>query len=77
VVSFDDLVLNTSKTVQNIYQQLGLDLSPDFREIVENEGQRAKDHQSQHQYSLEEMGIKARELMDLYAPIIETYQLRK
>ena len=77
VVSFDDLVTNTKKTVQEIYQRLGLDLTPEFLDLLELESTLARNHQSRHRYSLEEMGIDPQVLQDRFAGIINEYQLRK
>jgi len=77
VVRFDDLVTNTKQTVQEIYQRLGLDLTPEFLDLLERESALARTHQSQHRYSLEEMGIDPQTLQDRFAAIISEYQLRK
>ena len=77
IVPFDDLVSNTKKTVQEIYHQLGLELPPEFMDLLEIETQKARNHRSQHRYSSEQMGIDPQTLKDRYAGIIEEYQLRK
>jgi hypothetical protein len=77
IVAFDDLVTNTQSTVQEIYHQLGLDLSPAFLGILDEETQKARDHRSQHHYSAEQMGIDPQALEQRYAEIIQEYQLRK
>lgn len=77
VVRFDDLVTNTKKTVQEIYQRLGLDLTPEFLDLLELESTLARNHRSRHRYSLEEMGIAPQALEDRFAGIINEYRLRK
>jgi hypothetical protein len=77
IVPFDDLVSNTKNTVQVIYHRLGLELSAEFKDLLEVETQKARDHRSQHRYSTEPMGIDPQRLRDRYAGIIEEYQLRK
>ena len=77
VVRFDDLVTNTKAAVQEIYQRLGLELSSEFLDLLELETQLARNHQSQHHYSLEEMGMDPRELEDRFSDIIAEYQLRE
>ncbi len=77
VVRFDDLVTNTKKTVQEIYQRLGLELSAEFSDVLELETSLARNHRSRHHYSLEETGIEPRTLDDRYGAMIEEYQLRK
>jgi hypothetical protein len=77
VVRFDDLVTNTKKTVQDIYLRLGLDLTPEFLDLLELESTLARNHQSRHRYSPEEMGIDPQALQDRFNGIINEYQLRK
>lgn len=77
VVRFDDLVTNTKKTVQDIYLRLGLELTPEFLDLLELESTLARNYQSRHRYSPEEMGIDPRAFQDRFAGIINEYQLRK
>lgn len=77
VVRFDDLVSNTKRTVEEIYQRLGLELTAEFLDLLELETELARKHQSQHRYSMEEMGIDPKTLEDRFAGIIDEYQLRK
>lgn len=77
VVRFDDLVSNAKRTVQDIYQRLGLELTPEFLDILELETELARKHRSQHHYSMEEMGIDPKSLEEMYSGIIDEYQLRK
>jgi len=76
VVRFDDLVANTKKTVQEIYQRFGLKMSIDFSDLLAVETERARSHRSQHHYSLEEMGFAPQFLETEFASIIDEYQLR-
>lgn len=77
IVPFDDLVSNTKDTVQEIYQQLGLRSTPEFLDLLEVETEKARNHRSQHRYSLEQVGFDPQVLKERYAGIIEEYQLRK
>ncbi len=77
VVRFDDLVSDTKRTVQKVYQRLGLVLSQEFLDLLEHESKMARKYRSQHHYSLEEMGISSQVLEDRFAGIINKYQLGK
>lgn len=77
VIRFDDLISNTKRTVQDIYQRFGLELTSEFLDLLEMETELARNHQSQHRYSLEDMGIDPQSLEDRFAGIISAYQLRK
>ena len=77
VVRFDDLIADTKRTVKEIYQRLGLDLTQEFLDLLEEETTLARNYRSQHQYSMEEMGISSQTLEEKYLGIIDEYQLRK
>lgn len=77
VVRFDDLVSNTKGTIQEIYQRLGLALTPAFSDLLTEETEKARNHRSQHHYSIEEMGLDPQALQNSYSELIDQYQLRK
>ena len=77
VIRFDDLVSDTKGTVEEIYQRLGLELTPEFRDTLELESISARNHQSQHQYSIQEMGIDTQAFEEKFTEIMKEYQLRK
>lgn len=77
VIRFDDLVSDTKGTVEEIYQRLGLDLSSEFRDMLEWESSSARGHRSQHHYSIQEMGIDPQLIEDKFTGIMKEYQLRK
>jgi omega-hydroxy-beta-dihydromenaquinone-9 sulfotransferase len=73
IVKFDDLVSDAEAAVQNIYNQLGLSLSEDFRKVLAVETVHARNHESDHQYSLEEMGIKPQQMAAEFADVIHKF----
>jgi hypothetical protein len=73
VVKFDDLVTDVEATVQQIYKQLELGLSADFRDVLKAETKRAKDHESQHHYSLLEMDMDPQQLAVEFAGVMEEF----
>lgn len=77
IVRFDDLVSDTKATVEGIYQQLGLEMTPGFMDLLELETAMARNHRSEHHYSLEEMGLDPQTLQSGYAGMIAEYRLRK
>jgi len=76
VVNFDDLVSDAESTVRQIYKQLEFGLSVDFQGVLKAETQRAKDHQSQHHYSLLEMDIDPQQLAAEFAGVMEEFSYK-
>jgi hypothetical protein len=73
IIKFEDLVSDAEQTVHKIYSQLGLEVSPDFQEILEEETAKARKHVSKHHYSLEEMGIDGEEMINRFQDIITEF----
>lgn len=73
VVNFNDLVSNARQTVTAIYERLGLVLSPAFDEILEQATKSARRHESEHQYSLREMGLTREQIVTRYQHVFERF----
>lgn len=73
IINFDDLVKDTENTILRLYSQFGLSLTNEFRSLLKEETIKARNHQSQHRYSLSDMGISRQELTDRFGPIIEKF----
>jgi len=56
-VDYRDLVKRPKETIQNIYDQLGLTLSPEFAAILEEESAKMLAHKSGHKYSADTTAI--------------------
>ncbi len=61
-IQYRDLVADPKGTVERIYQQLNLDLSPGFARILEAEAEKAKSFKSEHHYSLRKMGVSKKRI---------------
>ena len=73
IVKFDDLVQDAEKTICRIYQQFGFSVTDEFNSQLELEANQARKHQSQHFYSLSEMGISRQEMTDRFGSVIEEF----
>ncbi|MEJ2447836.1 MAG: sulfotransferase [Anaerolineales bacterium] len=73
IVKFDDLVSDAEAAVQKIYYQLGISLSENFRKVLAVETVHARNHKSDHHYSLEEMGIKPQQMVAEFADVIHEF----
>jgi hypothetical protein len=69
IVKLEDLSQNVSKTIKNIYQHFGLSLSPKYKKILAKETLRAREHKSKHDYSLEEMGVTKKEIINEFQEV--------
>jgi len=71
VVDYRDLTADPGAAIEAVYRSLALPMSPDTRERLRKEGQRAGRHVSRHAYTLEEFGLEPdairRRLGDLFA----------
>jgi len=70
VVKFGDLVSNAEDTVKRIYNRFGFSVSPGYLKILQQETIRARNHQSQHKYSLSEMGVNREQLRERFKDVM-------
>jgi hypothetical protein len=59
VVDYRDLLSEPAETIERVYRDLGIEMSQSYREVLLGEGKRAREHKSDHRYSLEEFGLEA------------------
>lgn len=76
IVRFDELVTDTRNTVKQIYQQLELPLGREFEEILALATERARNHESQHDYSLGDMGIEEQELREEFRQVFDRFEFK-
>ena len=58
VVDYRELVSRPAETIERVYEELGFEISPAYREVLLAEGKRARNHETRHRYSLEEYGLE-------------------
>ena len=73
IVKFDDLVKDAEETIMRIYQQFGFSVTKEFKSLLQYEAKQARNHQSQHLYSLSEMGISPQEMTDRFGSVIDRF----
>lgn len=73
VVNFNDLVSNTRETVKGIYQRLGFEISPAYNKVLRKATKRSRSHESDHEYSLQEMGLEKRQLVKDFQPVFDRF----
>ena len=73
VVDFRDLIQDAREVVAKIYDRFGLELSPAFDEVLRQATEKARNHESEHEYSLEEMGLTADQIVSEYRDVFERF----
>jgi hypothetical protein len=73
LVCFDDLVHDARKTVSGIYDRLGLGLSTEYAQVLDQETERARRFRSKHRYSLDELGLGHEQIVDECADVFERF----
>jgi hypothetical protein len=73
VVDFNDLVDDARGVVTKIYERFGLELSPAFDQILRQATERARNHESGHEYSLQEMGLTRERIVREYREVFERF----
>ncbi len=73
VVDFNDLVTDARGVVTEIYERFGLELSPAFDEVLRRVTERARNHESEHEYSLQEMGLTPDQIVSDYEEVFERF----
>jgi hypothetical protein len=76
IVEYTELVADPKATVERVYQQLELAISPAFEERLAAERSRQKRHHSSNVYSLEEFGISEAEVTRKLGPILQRFGFR-
>jgi hypothetical protein len=73
VVNFEDLVTSAQETVREIYHRFGLEMNAAFDEILQQAAERARNHESEHDYSLHEMGLTREQIVTQYEEVFERF----
>lgn len=73
VIHFADFVTNPEQVIGDLYDQFGLTVSPDYRKILQEETIRSRSYQSNHDYSLSEMGLEEEEIARRFLPALRNY----
>jgi hypothetical protein len=74
VVDYRDLTSDPAATIERVYQDLGLPMTDEFREVLAGEGKRERKHKTRHTYSLEEFGLEGDEIREQLRDLFERFQ---
>lgn len=73
IVRYDDLVSDAERTVTDVYGRLGLEVSPQFGQVLRTATERERHYVSNHSYSLENMGLTREQLVSAFRDIFERF----
>jgi len=73
VVDYRNLVADPKAAVEEVYRDLGLEMTPEFAAVLEQEGKRARAHKTSHRYGLEEFGLTAAQLEEEMHDLFERF----
>lgn len=74
VVDYRELLRDPARAVEGIYRDLGLEVSPEYREKLGKLAGRAREeHRTTHRYSLEEFGLEADAIRARLADLFERF----
>lgn len=73
VVNFNDLVGDARDTVTTIYERFGFELTSAYDDLLREATERARNHESDHEYSLEEMGLTRGQIVTEYVDVFERF----
>ncbi|MBC7173199.1 MAG: sulfotransferase, partial [Polyangiaceae bacterium] len=73
VVRYDDLVANPKATVESVYEWMGVEITPAFREKLENATRAQRSYERPLEHSLEEWGITREDVYRELAPVFEEF----
>lgn len=74
-VGFEELTGDPRATVSRIYDQLGLELTDEVRQALDEAAERSRNHKSRHRYDLEEFGLDAAWFRREAADVFQSYGL--
>lgn len=72
-VNFHELVQDPDTIVTRIYDHFGLEISPEFEQILKEETEKARQHKSKHHYSLEGVGLTDEQVLTAYQDVFERW----
>jgi hypothetical protein len=77
LVKYVDLVTDPTRTVERIYTHFGMDLSPAFRERLQEATGKSREFRSNHRYTLEEYGLSREWIRKELGDLIDAYGLEE
>jgi hypothetical protein len=75
VLRYKDLTSDPKSAIETIYQRFGIELSPEYQQILTFESEKAKQYKSHHKYQMEDMGLDQRKIKKDFSKAIKEYKI--
>ena len=72
-VRYENLVADPQGTVERIYRELGLEMGDEYRAVLAEETEKARQYKSKHAYALEEYGLTKQMVYEELKEVFEEY----
>jgi hypothetical protein len=73
IVRYEDLMRDPRQVLTCVYEKFGFEISPEFRNILDQENLRAASYQSKHNYSLRKMGLSKKRILRTFAFVFRRF----
>lgn len=73
VVRYDRLIDDPAGTVAEIYRHFGFEIGPAYAEVLQREAERARQFHSQHDYSLDQVGLTREEIVAAFGEVWDRF----
>lgn len=73
IVNFNDLVNDAKGTIARIYDRFDLEIGPEFSQILLEAAKEARNHESLHEYSLQEMGLTREGIVSQFQEVFDRF----
>lgn len=74
VIDYRELVSAPRATIEKVYADLGVAMTPQMSGFLAAEEARARKHETEHRYSLEEFGLEHQEIRRRLAPLFDRFK---
>lgn len=74
MIDYRRLTTDPKGTIEDVYRDLGLDITPAYAAFLEAEAARTRRHETEHRYSLAEFGLDDQEIRVRLGPLFEEFQ---
>ena len=74
VVNYDNLVDDPTGTVRDVYNRLDMSLDMKYLDTLKAETKKASKYKSNHDYSLQDMGLSRQEILSMFSKSYQDYQ---
>lgn len=76
-VRYNELTGDPKACVEALYEQFGLEMTPEFEEHLEQEREKSRNYKSKHKYALDDYGLTSQEVLQEFNDVFDYYGFDK